>query len=198
MGRSGVDRASSSDAWGPGLNLCHSASKNTTSLPRNTRGTIRGRVQLRILELGDEAGEKQKKNVVPNLLRSKSEKHFGYRPLTIWLLKPIMMLRWLVRPPTHVTSLLLNRVLTIHNFLLGWLLPFLLARYIFFFFCVPNFLPFPLNPNMGIFLNRKSRKSISMAEHRNLTTPKNRPQIIVHFTLSRICKSCDYFTNKLL
>ena len=46
-----------------GSNPGHSATKNTTSLPRNPRVVpIRGRVQLRILELGDEAGEKQKKS----------------------------------------------------------------------------------------------------------------------------------------
>ena len=42
-----------------GSNPDHSASQNTTSLPRNPRVLIRGRVQLRILELGDEAWEKQ-------------------------------------------------------------------------------------------------------------------------------------------
>ena len=48
------------EVWGS--NPGHSASKNTTSLPRTLEVPIRGRVQLRILELGDEAGEKQKKN----------------------------------------------------------------------------------------------------------------------------------------
>ena len=43
-----------------GLNPGHSASKNTTSLPQNPRVPIRGRMQLRILELGDEVKEKAK------------------------------------------------------------------------------------------------------------------------------------------
>ena len=44
-----------------GSNPGHSASKNTTSLPQNPSVPIRGRVQLLILELGDEAREKAKK-----------------------------------------------------------------------------------------------------------------------------------------
>ena len=46
-----------------GLNPGHSASKNTTSLPRNPRGTIRGRAS-QILELGNEARVKQKKEKI--------------------------------------------------------------------------------------------------------------------------------------
>ena len=44
-----------------GSNPGHSASKNPLLYPETLEVPIRGRVQLRILELGDEAGEKQKK-----------------------------------------------------------------------------------------------------------------------------------------
>ena len=62
VGRSGVDRASSSDARGPGFESWPLRLKKIPLLyPKTLEVPIRGRVQFRILELGDEAGEKQKK-----------------------------------------------------------------------------------------------------------------------------------------
>ena len=62
MGRSGVDRASSSDALGPGFEPRPLRFKKIPLLyPETLEVPIRGRVQLWILELGDEAGEEQKK-----------------------------------------------------------------------------------------------------------------------------------------
>ena len=59
--RSGVDRASSSDARGPGFEPRPLRLKKPLLYPETLEVPIRGRVQLRILELGDEAWEKQKK-----------------------------------------------------------------------------------------------------------------------------------------
>ena len=83
-------------------------------------------------------------SVVPNLLCSRSEKYFGCRhSLLSDTIETNHDERWLVRPPTRVTSLILNRVLTIQNFLLGCLLPFLLARYDFFSSVSHTFFPSP-------------------------------------------------------
>ena len=64
-----MDRASSSDARGPGFKPRPLRFKKIPLLyPETLEVPIRGRVQLRILELGDEAGEKQKtKNVLTTL-----------------------------------------------------------------------------------------------------------------------------------
>jgi len=61
VGRSRVDRASSSDALGPGFEPRPLRFKKIPLLyPETLEVPIRGRVQLRILELGDEAGESKK------------------------------------------------------------------------------------------------------------------------------------------
>ena len=54
-----------------GSNPGHSASKIPLLYPETLEVPIRGRVQLRILELGEEAGEKQKKKkLFPNFIDS--------------------------------------------------------------------------------------------------------------------------------
>ena len=61
VGRSGVDRASSSDAQGPGFKPRPLRFKKIPLLyPKTLEVPIRDWVQLRIIELGDEAGKKQK------------------------------------------------------------------------------------------------------------------------------------------
>ena len=63
VGRSGVDRVSSSDARGPGFEPWP-LQKIPLLNPETLEVPIRGRVQLRILELGDGAREKPKKKKV--------------------------------------------------------------------------------------------------------------------------------------
>ena len=60
VGRSGVDRASSSDARGLGFEPWPLRFKKIPLLyPETLEVPIRGRVQSRILELGEEAGEQK-------------------------------------------------------------------------------------------------------------------------------------------
>ena len=56
-----MDSASSSDARGPGFVPRSLRLKKPLLYPETLGVPIRGRVQLRILELGDEDGEKAKK-----------------------------------------------------------------------------------------------------------------------------------------
>ena len=58
-----------------GSNPGHSASKNTTSLPQTLEVSIRGWVQLQILELGDEAGRgKAKKEILQNQILKRCDR----------------------------------------------------------------------------------------------------------------------------
>ena len=87
-----------------GSNPGHSASKNPLLYPETLEVPIRGRVQLRILELGDEAEEKQKKingvfmspqNYLVQISfrftkKIQKEKFISYFFLLLWLLQSSM------------------------------------------------------------------------------------------------------------
>ena len=69
-----MDGASSSDAWGLGFEPRPLRLKKIPLLyPETLEVPIRGQVQLWILELGDEAGEKQKKCIVKTFWEFQNE-----------------------------------------------------------------------------------------------------------------------------